>query len=671
VAMNPPYLGSGKLLQRDSLGNYFEGGSDLYASFIARALDLSSPTGRVATVSMRNWLYIAQYQELRRIVRWNDAGTLIADLDRGSFTSMKDIFVGNFIFAKSSQRADLTAVQPVEPAGVVRDTDQPARVAAGLLVQRRIFRHSMKSFDQVKLQPFAFLLTARQLEVISSSPSMEDVAPARAAQSTGNNARFSRFVWEIPHCTTKGMTWDHAYWVPFINGGKERKWIEPLVEVIDWGRNALALKTGKAGFKVDSLGVPATCSLANEGAFLRGGVAFTNIGISFKARVHRYPSVFANKGTSVTDGDPWVVCCLLNAPSSHELLNSLNPGIGFEAGDVNRLPYFEVDGVTSVHSRLEAAFGEHEHHRENSVEFRRPGPSPWRQAQAWAQTVVDRSEGAPLPPYEPEYDFEPSTYHLSFAIGVALGRFGSNGEGILDPSKDDLSYALPDGILFLDGTLDSNDHRDSLGQPAASILHTAWSERGATIDSRTDLRAWLRLKFFGDVHKGMYESRPIHWPLSSEKKTFVAWINIHRWNERTLRVLLADHLNPALLRIEGELNDLRTARDGADRKAARDAEKRFDRVQRWREELAGFIAAVEECAEKGPPPTDAKCPQREVDARYVPDLDDGVMINSAALWPLLEPQWKDPKKWWKELATAKERRTMTGPTWLCGIGRPG
>jgi hypothetical protein len=32
------------------------------------------------------------------------------------------------------------------------------------------------------------------------------------------------------------------------------------------------------------------------------------------------------------------------------------------------------------------------------------------------------------------------------------------------------------------------------------------------------------------------------------------------------------------------------------------------------------------------------------------------MINAAALWPLLEPQWKDPKKWWKELATAKGRK---------------
>jgi hypothetical protein len=38
------------------------------------------------------------------------------------------------------------------------------------------------------------------------------------------------------------------------------------------------------------------------------------------------------------------------------------------------------------------------------------------------------------------------------------------------------------------------------------------------------------------------------------------------------------------------------------------------------------------------------------------DLDDGVMINSAALWPLLEPQWKDPKKWWKELCTAEGRK---------------
>ena len=154
----------------------------------------------------------------------------------------------------------------------------------------------------------------------------------------------------------------------------------------------------------------------------------------------------------------------------------------------------------------------------------------------------------------------------------------------------------------------------------------------------------------------MYENRPIHWPLSSSGKTFVAWVNIHRMNGQTLRVLLADHLAPTLARLDGELTDLRAVRDGADKKAARDAERQYDRVLKARSELQEFIADVEQCADRGAPPTDGKCPAREQDARYAPDLDDGVMINSAALWPLLDPQWKDPKKWWKELATASGRK---------------
>jgi hypothetical protein len=79
-------------------------------------------------------------------------------------------------------------------------------------------------------------------------------------------------------------------------------------------------------------------------------------------------------------------------------------------------------------------------------------------------------------------------------------------------------------------------------------------------------------------------------------------------------------------------------------------------VLKNRDELQDFIDAVVQCADRGAPPTDRTCPDRERDARYAPDLDDGVMINSAALWPLLDPQWKNPKKWWTELATAQGRK---------------
>ncbi len=209
---------------------------------------------------------------------------------------------------------------------------------------------------------------------------------------------------------------------------------------------------------------------------------------------------------------------------------------------------------------------------------------------------------------------------------------------------------------FAIGALDATDHRDSLGHRAADLIHTAWSEHGPTIDAKTDLRTWLRLKFFEGVHRKMYQNRPIHFPLSSRDRGFVAYVSIHRWTDATLQTLLADHLRPTQGRLAGEIADLLEARNAGDRKSRAKAEQRYGEVKRLHEELKDFIAKVAECAERGAPPEGAGTPAREVDARFQMDLDDGVMINSAGLWPLLQPQWKDPKKWWRELCLAKGRK---------------
>jgi hypothetical protein len=79
-------------------------------------------------------------------------------------------------------------------------------------------------------------------------------------------------------------------------------------------------------------------------------------------------------------------------------------------------------------------------------------------------------------------------------------------------------------------------------------------------------------------------------------------VNIHRFTGQTLRILLADHLYPTMGRLDGELNDLRAARDGADRRAARAAEKQYDRSLKARDELQRFIDDVEQCADRGAPP---------------------------------------------------------------------
>jgi hypothetical protein len=281
--------------------------------------------------------------------------------------------------------------------------------------------------------------------------------------------------------------------------------------------------------------------------------------------------------------------------------------------------------------------------------FERPGQSSWRLAQAWGQRAVDRPDGEALPQYEPQYDPEPLTDHLSFAVGIALGRFSNNGKVIVEATTP---TALQNGILFLS---DASDDA-SLAHSAATPIRAAWEQHGPAIDDQRTLKSYLQDRFFPDVHRKMYENRPIYFPLSSAKKSFVAYVSIHRWTASTLNDLLAEHLVPAKRRLEGEQTDLRPTRDSADKKAAKEAEKRLGQVASWLEELNDFIAKVEQCAEKGPPPPDGKTTAREVDARYEMDLDDGVMINAAALWPLLEPQWKDPKKWWKELANAEGKK---------------
>jgi hypothetical protein len=644
VVGNPPYQAVTKMVDATYVQKtYVEGRADLFAAFIQRGLQLIREGGASALLTMRNWMFIKQYAELRQWLLETYDLRALGDFDRGAFEDVPDevvSVVGSIFRRQFPLQLGSTALQPTPPSDRTRDNDRTNRKRAATLAGVGRFTFSQAALSVVPEWPLIYWWDDDWLTKYRKAPKVQDKGRARKGIDTGNNSWLVRKPWEAPRGS-------QDRWVSYVMGGKGLSWFEPLQNMVLWSNRGLLIRS-RAEYSAGT-------TIRNPELFFRVGIAFSPIGNSFAARMHRYESICDNMGTSVYVEDAKGALCALNSSLSARVLEALNPGIHFQAGDVNRLPLFSIDDVDEIYATVERIFADHESHRETSIEFRHPGPSSWRNAQAWAQMAVDRAEGAPLPPYVPEKDPELETDHISYTLGVTLGRFGSGGEGVLDPGKDSLAHTLPGGILFLDGTQDAEDLRDSLGHPAARPLRDAFEKHGAVIAPGGSLRGYLLQNFF-DLHRKMYENRPIHWPLSSADRTFVAWITIHRWDADTLRVLLADHLHPTLTRIEGSLADLRSARDGSDKKAARGAEKRLTTFQKARDELAHFIALVEQCAEKGPPPPDAKKPEREVDARYVPDLDDGVMVNSAALWPLLAPQWKDPKKWWKELAAADGKK---------------
>lgn len=671
VVGNPPYQG---ITKTNAFGyvasTYPRGKADLYAAFLERSLQLTRPGGASALLTMRGWMFLGQFAELRKhLLRTNDLRSL-GDFDRGAFDEVPNevLAVSVPVFRRAVHPSvNSVATQPTPLDDRSYDRHRTNRKRAAVLAQVGRYEFDPRGFEVIEGEPIVYWWSTEFLKRYAAAPKLQDGSPAKFGLNTGNNGRFVRRWWEAQRASVLCVRMTEPppaacehMWSWFLNGADGACWLDPSDQILRWRWNGLEVRV-----LAEHLYGSYSRQIRNERLYWHAGVAFTMVGNSFSARAHRFRSVMGDMGSSVFPKSVAATLCSMNRSDARSVVASLNPGIRFQVGDVNRLPVFEVRDAEQLFSVVEAAFSIHEASREVSIEFQQPGLSPWSYAQEWAQRAVDREPTEPLPAYEAQLDVPAPVQHLSFALGIALGRFKPDARANVTEGG-----VVPSGVLFI-----AAEGGDSLDSDACSPVRGAWKEYGAAVGEGDDLRTYLRKSFF-DFHKKLYENRPIYFPLSSTKKSFVAFISIHRfmptwgdgdgswgdayadgsperWGDTALNVLLADHLVPTKRRLEGELDDLRTAKASGSNKGK--AEKRFTEVQKLLEELNDFIAKVTEIAEKGPPPPDDKTTKREVDARYAMDLDDGVMVNSAALWPLLEPQWKDPKKWWKELANAPEK----------------
>ncbi len=131
-------------------------------------------------------------------------------------------------------------------------------------------------------------------------------APARQGLATANNARFLRRPWEVNFDAAEEQS---DGWVPYVKGAAGRQWFEPLDDVVNWSRNGTEVRNYVDGGRIAS-------RPQNIDFYFRKGVAFTTIGASFRARIHRYPSIFGDMGQSVFPEDLAAALCAMNATAA-------------------------------------------------------------------------------------------------------------------------------------------------------------------------------------------------------------------------------------------------------------------------------------------------------------------------------------------------------------------
>lgn len=257
---------------------------------------------------------------------------------------------------------------------------------------------------------------------------------------------------------------------------------------------------------------------------------------------------------------------------------------------------------------------------------------------------------------------------VSWCVGVAFGRFDR--ELVTQPrpvepdpfaplprfspamdtaptwaSDDDLFGVPEDGIL----TDDPGSARDLFRRVRQVFDHLsavtpmgsqAFEDAAMILNARdADLRRWLAQEFFAYHIKRYSMSRrkaPIYWQLGIPSRRYSVWLYYPRLTKDTLYRVLNEHVIPKLLHEEGRLDELVEAAGenptARQRRAVADQETFVEELRHFREEAA------------------------RVAPLWHPNLDDGVVINSAVLWrlyPHCRPWQKECKSCWEQLVQGR------------------
>ncbi|XHM63353.1 BREX-6 system adenine-specific DNA-methyltransferase PglX [Streptomyces nigra] len=381
VVANPPYQGTSKMADTKYIEKTYPlGKANLYAAFLLRGLELVRVGGVSAMLTMRNWMFIKQYSELREHLLRMHGLRALHDLSSGAFEEINPaqvvVSVVSSIFARGEQTAQAIGHRAFDDETVTQQGETNRKRAATLCHQGR------HTFDPAALKvvpewPLVYWWASSFLSLYSSAPKLAEAAQVKNGLQTNDNVRYLRRPWEHPPIDTDSLPTrpsecsDAVAWVPYVKGANGAKWKHVHDWCVNWGRNGLDVKTLN-----ERVYGSASRSVRSEELYLRSGVAMTSKGTDFGARAFDRPSIFDVEGRSVFGLDTDVAVVLLNGRIARSVMSALNPTVHFTAGDALRIPVFRDPLAAAIWREICSAFGVHESHREPSVEFRRPGPSP-------------------------------------------------------------------------------------------------------------------------------------------------------------------------------------------------------------------------------------------------------------------------------------------------------
>lgn len=243
VVGNPPYQGTSKMANAGYVARYYpRGKADLYAAFLERGLELARPGGISALLTMRGWMFLAQFVELRKHLVHAHGLSTLGDVDRGAFEDVPDEVLSTVmsVFRRDATGVRLAvAMQPTPLDDRTRDGARTNRKRAAVLAQVGRHEFDPRGFEVIEGEPIVYWWTKEFLARYAAAPKLSEAGFVSLGLSTSDNPRFLRRVWEVAFTCVERVGVCHyrlhgSRWVPLVSGASGASWVCPLSEVVRW-----------------------------------------------------------------------------------------------------------------------------------------------------------------------------------------------------------------------------------------------------------------------------------------------------------------------------------------------------------------------------------------------------------------------------------------------------
>jgi len=335
VVANPPYMGNGgmnPLMKRLAKDYFADARCDLFACFIERGYTLATIAGRCSMVTMQSWMFLSSFERMRERMLRAKTITTMAQIGYNSFPSMNSKVAQATVFSITNQRCGNFIGTFIDLNSAPQSADKRAVFLARDRANR--FEIAADEFAKIEGSPLAYWLSDHMRQLFVAH---KERMKTNSGLTTGDNERFVRFWWDVS-AALLGLGIQSraeslsvpAKWYPYNKGGDYRRW---------YGNEELVVNWHKDGCEIQSTG---RCVMRSKDEYFRPGVTWgglTSSAVSF--RLSEVGHLFdSNKGPMIFGPEDHLLyrLGLLNSVFSHEVLQSLNPTISTQTGDIERIP---------------------------------------------------------------------------------------------------------------------------------------------------------------------------------------------------------------------------------------------------------------------------------------------------------------------------------------------